>query len=185
MQEFPIFFGVDHDNNNLIKEMEKLLEKYGVKGTRLFIEMTPNYLAKTLKGGKTEGPFEKVVLEARRRGIEIMPLDKQSITNVTDKASIDFYEAYKYLIYNVREKHWKRVIQQNARKSDMVIMHPGHLKRIQKALRIPENQITYFPASPKSWLKPLNAKALKQLKLKRTKLRQQRQQAGRAKRKPK
>jgi len=128
-----MFIGIDHDDYKLTAEVEKIFDEHSTKGTRLFIEFTRYQIKEVLSGFQLgrdpkNSPFGKAVHLAKDKGIEIIPLDKQSTSDLLREAEHHFFRGTSfeiagkkfvtrdYIMRTVRERGWKGIIKRRAKK---------------------------------------------------------------------
>ena len=169
----PILFGVDHDPEAVdaaIGEFRKL-----IKGKKtLYIEGSPSFLRHTHRIFTTVTPpttkpeptdFERLILEAYKQGLDVVPLDSEKDMRELMKAeeelqkelkgfSLSKFDTLKKLdqfhemirnkstrrfhtMYDRREKRWERTLE-GTRSDSVIVMHPAHATRMAEKLKLPK-----------------------------------------------
>ncbi|MDO8624761.1 MAG: hypothetical protein Q7R47_01660 [Candidatus Diapherotrites archaeon] len=136
-QNFPLFFGVDHDDHTIQGRVTGIIGEYGQKARTLFIEGTEKDMALT---NKREIPYRFACIKARRIGMNIVFLDEQirrrTIRTKDARKSMqkpEYWEISEWELFQwglARERNWFHRIARDGTPNDIVFMHPAHLGRM-------------------------------------------------------
>lgn len=156
----PTFIGIYHWpglDKGVWEKVQPLLKP----GTKCFMEGSPAGFEKQRKSQETyEEPFAKILKELDRRGIEVVPLDRDKLPKMIGeierkvrdvdslrqdpKKGLEMLKVLRYIMHPLREKGWKGKLQRNATADDLVIMHPGHLSRLKYTMKIPARNMVWI-----------------------------------------
>lgn len=123
-------------------------------------------------------PFRWSVITARARGWRIIPLDRTDFRKMLfDQLSSEMWipkrmgdsSLEKYILYNLREKYWARVLERNnASSNDLVVMHPNHIRGFLIESHIPGRNVQWISRPDRLLSSRLGTKDRRRVLRKRT-----------------
>jgi len=157
--------------------------KYVKPGRKLFFEMTEKAWSKTLSSRKPRN-YALLASRAHQAGMQVVPLDSGKVLKAYSRMenfpmlreleSSDSWEELKQVVQaaalsmvdysklhhyygnmTLREKRWALLLR-NAKKGDIVVMHPNHAKNMVVRGQIPEKRVAWLDQPVEEGIKTYN-----------------------------